>query len=151
MFRTALIWSKTAPHVRIMVPPAVPENDLYWRMEGRNEERTYEETENLVTPGQNIDSRDVHKRNLSTVASPVVLLFDGFHNLVYHLYLATRWGSWEQRKDFSEIEFLSDVSSSAASRNEWNFLFLFISSKYLCGITWKFSERPHLTEKWEIR
>ena len=81
---------KTAPHVRIMVPPAVPEDDLYWRMEGRNEERTYEETENLVTPGQNIDSRDVHKRNLSTVASPVVLLFDGFHNLVYHLYLATR-------------------------------------------------------------
>ena len=33
---------------------------------------------------------DVHRRNISTVASPVILMFDGFHNIVYHLYLATR-------------------------------------------------------------
>ena len=36
------------------------------------------------------DSLDVHRRNISTVASPVILMFDGFHNIVYHLYLATR-------------------------------------------------------------
>ena len=34
---------------------------------------------------------DIHRRNLSTVASPVILMFDGFHNVVYHLYLATRY------------------------------------------------------------
>ena len=32
----------------------------------------------------------IHRRNLSTVASPVILMFDGFGNVVYHLYLATR-------------------------------------------------------------
>ena len=39
------------------------------------------------------DCHDVHRRNLTSVASPVILMFDGFHNLVYHIYLATRWGS----------------------------------------------------------
>ena len=38
------------------------------------------------------DCHDVHRRNLTSVASPVILMFDGFHNLVYHIYLATRWG-----------------------------------------------------------
>ena len=33
----------------------------------------------------------IHRRNISTLASPVILVFDGFHNIVYHLYLATRW------------------------------------------------------------
>ena len=36
------------------------------------------------------ESHDIHRRNISTVASPVILMFDGFHNIVYHLYLATR-------------------------------------------------------------
>ena len=36
------------------------------------------------------DSHDVHRRNISTLASPVILMFDGFHNIVYHVYLATR-------------------------------------------------------------
>ena len=45
----------------------------------------------VVAPDGN-QELDVHKRNLSTVASPVILLFDGFHNVVYHLYLATRSG-----------------------------------------------------------
>ena len=34
---------------------------------------------------------DIHKRNVSTVASPVILMFDGFHNLVYQIYLASRY------------------------------------------------------------
>ena len=33
----------------------------------------------------------IHRRNISTLASPVILVFDGFHNIVYHLYLATRY------------------------------------------------------------
>jgi len=37
------------------------------------------------------ESHDIHRRNISTVASPVILMFDGFHNIVYHLYLATRY------------------------------------------------------------
>merc|ERR1712117_537489 len=37
------------------------------------------------------DSHDVHRRNISTLASPVILMFDGFHNIVYHVYLATRY------------------------------------------------------------
>jgi len=44
----------------------------------------------LVPADANLEL-DVHKRNLSTVASPVIILFDGFHNVVYHLYLATRY------------------------------------------------------------
>ena len=43
-------------------------------------------------PGVNGDCHDVHRRNLTSVASPVILMFDGFHNLVYHIYLATRLG-----------------------------------------------------------
>ena len=42
--------------------------------------------------GASGDCHDVHRRNLTSVASPVILMFDGFHNLVYHIYLATRWG-----------------------------------------------------------
>jgi len=34
---------------------------------------------------------DIHKRNVSTLASPVILLFDGFHNLVYQMYLCSRY------------------------------------------------------------
>ena len=49
----------------------------------------------LVPADANLEL-DVHKRNLSTVASPVILLFDGFHNVVYHLYLATRSGNFQQ-------------------------------------------------------
>ena len=41
-------------------------------------------------PGLGVDCHDVHRRNLTSVASPVILMFDGFHNLVYHIYLATR-------------------------------------------------------------
>ena len=41
-------------------------------------------------PGVSGDCQDVHRRNLTSVASPVILMFDGFHNLVYHIYLATR-------------------------------------------------------------
>ena len=44
-------------------------------------------------PGGSGDCHDVHRRNLTSVASPVILMFDGFHNLVYHIYLATRWGA----------------------------------------------------------
>ena len=54
--------------------------------------RCHEENQFLVPPEANLEL-DVHKRNLSTVASPVILLFDGFHNLVYHFYLATRSGN----------------------------------------------------------
>ena len=36
-----------------------------------------------------IDS--VHRRNVSTVASPVILLFDGVHSVLYKLFLATRY------------------------------------------------------------
>ena len=50
----------------------------------------------LVPPDENQEV-DVHKRNLSTVASPVILLFDGFHNVVYHLYLATRSGKYKTK------------------------------------------------------
>ena len=64
----------------------------------REEEEVLEElypviVEHSAMPG---DSRrqeqvSIHRRNISTLASPVILVFDGFHNIVYHLYLATRW------------------------------------------------------------
>eukprot|EP00090_Calanus_glacialis_P026495 TRINITY_DN41711_c0_g1_i1.p1 TRINITY_DN41711_c0_g1~~TRINITY_DN41711_c0_g1_i1.p1 ORF type:complete len:610 (-),score=129.72 TRINITY_DN41711_c0_g1_i1:86-1915(-) len=34
---------------------------------------------------------DIHKRNVSTVASPVILMFSGLHNLVYQIYLTSRY------------------------------------------------------------
>ena len=66
------------------------EDDVSFLMENNScGGRCHEENQFLVPPEANLEL-DVHKRNLSTVASPVILLFDGFHNLVYHLYLATR-------------------------------------------------------------
>ena len=61
--------------------------------------RCHEENQFLVSSEANLEL-DVHKRNLSTVASPVILLFDGFHNVVYHLYLATRSVLSGQATDF---------------------------------------------------
>ena len=77
-----------------MVPPTecrcgLSEDNVSFNMEDSSCIRCLSETQLLVAPEANLDL-DVHKRNLSTVASPVILLFDGFHNLVYHLYLATR-------------------------------------------------------------
>ena len=61
--------------------------------------RCHEDNQFLVPSEANLEL-DVHKRNLSTVASPVILLFDGFHNVVYHLYLATRSVLSGQATDF---------------------------------------------------
>jgi len=67
------------------------EDDVSFLMENSScGGRCQEENQFLVPAEANLEL-DVHKRNLSTVASPVILLFDGFHNLVYHFYLATRY------------------------------------------------------------
>ena len=69
------------------------EDDVSFLMENSScGGRCQEENQFLVPAEANLEL-DVHKRNLSTVASPVILLFDGFHNLVYHFYLATRSGN----------------------------------------------------------
>ena len=80
--------------VRTMAPPSecrcgLSENSVSYSMEDTSCLRCDTETQMLVASEPNQDL-DVHKRNLSTVASPVILLFDGFHNLVYHIFLATR-------------------------------------------------------------
>ena len=63
-------------------------------------------------PGGSGDCHDVHRRNLTSVASPVILMFDGFHNLVYHIYLATRWGGLVPFRLFMMISlsYAADIS-----------------------------------------
>jgi len=34
---------------------------------------------------------NVHRRNINTMASPVIILFDGFHNILYQIFLASRY------------------------------------------------------------
>ena len=52
----------------------------------------HEETRECLETRTGAPGLSVHRRNLTSVASPVILMFDGFHNLVYHIYLATKSG-----------------------------------------------------------
>jgi len=54
-------------------------------------ERSIEEPCSCQVEYNDLAAPDIHKRNVSTVASPVILMFDGFHNLVYQIYLASRY------------------------------------------------------------
>ena len=53
----------------------------------RNPDRSCGCSDNLAN--SMIDS--VHRRNVSTMASPVILLFDGFHSILYQIFLGSRY------------------------------------------------------------
>jgi len=69
----------------------VDHNRCYGRDGRCARERSIEEPCNCQVEYNDLAASDIHKRNVSTVASPVILMFDGFHNLVYQIYLASRY------------------------------------------------------------
>ena len=75
-----------------MLPPG-PGTSGTPREEGEVEELYPVIVEHSAQPGdrRRQEQVSIHRRNISTLASPVILVFDGFHNIVYHLYLATRY------------------------------------------------------------
>lgn len=69
----------------------VDHNRCYGRDGRCARERSIEEPCSCQVEYNDLAAPDIHKRNVSTVASPVILMFDGFHNLVYQIYLASRY------------------------------------------------------------